>query len=202
MSKISRIIKAKLSDKTDMPEYYQERLDKCAVCPYNSANVENLSIKDKIRISHNLGKPACLICTCGIEDKASDPQEQCPDTPPRWLAKEVKKGTYLELSLTEGIAELSYDKVQEMYILDYGDIGVGKNTRNEITYKKRPTMKNLETYTSCGCTTGTLSGDKLYIEYGNRIVGPINKTVTLSYNEGGKQKITKIQLKGKIQHGL
>src|SRR5690606_23264323 len=122
MSNVGRIIKAKLSSKEDMPQWYHDRKSKCDICPHNSANRDDLSLEDMARIAHNLGKPACLICTCGIEDKCSDEQEQCPDSPPRWLAREVKGGTNMHLVKVSGIAELLYDKNINEYVLDYGTL--------------------------------------------------------------------------------
>ena len=93
---IKRALIAKFSAKKNMPDWYYQRLEKCAGCEFNSGNVDKISFKDRIRISHNFGKDACLKCTCGIQDKASDPVEQCPLEEPKWnkIEDNVDFGTY------------------------------------------------------------------------------------------------------------
>ena len=197
MSKIERIIKAKLSKKENMPDYYYERLSKCYLCPYNSKNKENLSLVDKIRISHNLGKDSCLICTCGVEDKASDPVEQCPDNPPRWTAQEPEKGKAILLTLGKGKAEFGFDKEMNSYVLDYKDVTRGADTGVEIFYTEDD-ITGMNVQTSCGCTTSSAFKGKITIQYDSSRMGPIDKNVRLSYNRGKVREFTNIKLKGRI----
>lgn len=201
-NKVARIVKAKLSKKEDMPDWYTARLKECEVCPHNSKNRDDLTLKDKARIAHNLGKPSCLICTCGVEDKSSDALEQCPDSPPRWLAREVEKGLDLDLSLVKGSAELLYDKNLQSYILDYGDKRPFEDTKIEISYEANKGITGISMSTSCGCTTGVVEGKKLVIKYQNNRLGKIDKRVTIMYKKEGVQRATRIQLKGRIEHGL
>lgn len=89
-----RIIRAKMRDKSKIKEdWYLDRLNKCATCPFNSKNVKgNKGIKYKIWNILNFKKPFCTICGCEIEAKASEELEICSlveiDKEPKWVQVE------------------------------------------------------------------------------------------------------------------
>ena len=180
-------LKAKLKDKSDMPDWYYSRLSKCIGCEYNTGNIDNLSLKDRLRTSHNFGKDACVICTCGVEDKCSDEFESCPDTPSQWSSIRVKgdKSFYK-------IENHSPEKVvltkENNYTLDYGNIIKGFDTKIEIFLDTKNTNLNkFSLKASCGCTKPTFKrkgeGYIIGISYDSTRMGYFSKNVTISYDE-------------------
>ncbi len=92
LSNILVILKAKFSNKSDLGDWYQERLRLCSQCPHNS---KNISIwKYNLRMWKwnilNLFKPFCSICGCQITAKASVEIEDCSldeiGEEPKWVS--------------------------------------------------------------------------------------------------------------------
>jgi hypothetical protein len=87
--KLIRILKAKLRNKNKLKKenWYKNRLDTCAACPFNSRNTEEgKNIKYKFWRVMNIGRDFCTICGCEIKAKASEPLEECSAEPKKWEA--------------------------------------------------------------------------------------------------------------------
>ena len=210
MNKIARIIKAKTSSKKNMPDWYYDRLEQCIGCEHNSGNVDKISTTDRLRIAHNFGKDACLLCTCGVEDKSSDEFEQCPKDPPKWLSIFPLQKNLLKISLNEDsdLYSIKFNKKEGVYMFDYGELLVGQDSSTKLFIDtKGKTLEGLSTKSSCGCTTvtnlKTESGYVLSLKYETsaKRVGRINKQITIRYkNEKGETLITVVKIKGSLKH--
>jgi len=207
MSSIRTILKAKLSKKDNMPDWYYERLEKCIGCEHNTGNIQKLSFIDRVRTAHNFGKDACVKCTCGVEDKASVDTEQCPDNPPRWLSLFPNNLKLLRIrNNSTRVASVSYSNTEKAYIVDYGTLRKSGNTAVELFIEVgKNTINNLRVKSSCGCTTASpvklQGGYLLKIEYDSRRIGSIGgKQVTLNYDKNGEAATTLIKLIGIINN--
>lgn len=213
MAKINDIIKAKLSDKSDMPDWYYKRLEICKSCPLYSLNYKPETIPDKTRYGTlsvaNLGEPFCWRCGCEIEAKASIASEECPNTPQKWGKERVGVGTidndYIDFKMTN----LSDEKVTMNYkrsefVLDYGDIEYDSDTKVKLRISPKTELDfiNLEAEASCGCTTPKVSKDGrdiiMEIEYDSKRLGEFKKLVSLKYTSNKKNQIL-IRIKGKVE---
>lgn len=184
-NQLKRAIIAKTSKKENMPDWYYSRLQKCIVCDHNSGNKDKLTMVDRLRISHNFGKNSCLVCSCGISDKCSDPIESCPIN--KWTAQDLQMGNdmYKITNLSED--KVTMEKQGIFYELDYGEIkheSDSEITLNiELTGAKDHTVKS-----SCGCTVPTVTkvGEDLYplkISYDTKRTGQFKKTVRFEYKK-------------------
>lgn len=183
---IKRAIKAKLKNKNNLPEWYQTRKSICETCEYNTKNIDSLSIKDTIRVSHNLGKDACIKCTCGIEDKCSDAIEQCPLEEPKWYAEEQSsKWDYkLENNSKDKVKMVFNNKTNEVFF-DYGEIDFQANT--DISFNIiSDDIKSISVSASCGCTSPKFNkipkGYNISVNYNSGILGYFNKIIRITIN--------------------
>lgn len=199
-NQIKRAITAKLKDKSDMPEWYYRRLEKCIGCEFNSGNVDNLFFKDRIRISHNFGKDACLKCTCGVEDKCSDPVESCPEN--FWQAEKALPNNILDISKLHGKGEISFEETSHRYVIEYGEIQYNGDSLIKILISNKD-IENLKVKSSCGCTTATPlktdNGTEMTVQYDTKRLGYFNKNVTLSYDINGHRRQTIVNIQGTVK---
>ncbi len=77
LKKLRVIARAKFSDKSNLGDWYKKRLQICNICPVNSKNREELTLKETAMVVANLGADTCLACGCGLSAKASVRSEQC-----------------------------------------------------------------------------------------------------------------------------
>lgn len=202
---IKEILKAKFSSKENMSDWYYERLDKCYSCKHNSGNNDKISLVNKFRISHNFGKDSCLICSCGVTDKASSEISQCPLPNPKWLARKVETSVKHRLeNKNPEVADLLFNKKLGVYYLDYGLIDKGTETTVNLIIISKNKISNLATKSSCGCTAADhkkVNGD-YYVEvgYGKHKVGQIAQGVTISFkDELNQDRKLIIKLRGEIK---
>lgn len=197
-------VKAKLRDKSDMPDWYYKRLKICSECEFNSGNNEEISLKDKIRISHNFGKDSCLKCSCGIKDACSSEAKQCPDN--QWFPIALNyTDDYKVFNLKKDTTNLSYVKDVKYYILNFGQIKKGTKVEGSVFFETGDNeISNFSTTSSCGCTTPTeIKEERGYIiniiyKHINRI-GEINQDVKIRFtNHNNIPQIMLIKIKGKI----
>lgn len=193
---IKRAIIAKTKDKSNMPEWYYERKAECIGCEFNSGNIEKLSFKDRIRLSHNFGKDACTICTCGIDDKTSDPVEECPLTPPKWNKIDIGKSKPNNI-----LKNLSPTKVRQLEnnVFDYGTIKYNSDTTIELQYDSE-VLENFSLKASCGCTVPTQEknkdGYRIKIKYDSKRLGQFTKSISIK--DGSKILLT-FKIKGNVK---
>ena len=208
LKKLAVIAKAKFSDKSNLGDWYQKRLDICGQCPFNSENKEDLSVRDKAVVGMNLGKASCLACTCDINAKASVRDEDCGLTKinrvPLWTAlPDVQVVEFSDFH----IENLSADKVKmtlkENIILDYGVIKHNSKSTFEISIKdKENLITRLNATSACSCTVPTprKKGDTYFIsiEYNTSILGRINKVVTFRIERNKQQQVIKANIIGTV----
>lgn len=212
MERIDKIIKAKLSDKTNMPDWYYKRLEKCLDCPLYSANFKPETIPEKVRYASlsaaNLGKPFCLVCGCEAEAKASLPGSECPGKPQRW-GKAIEGLETIADPEDYSITNSSTDKVAMSYsgaeiILNYGSIEYGSDTKVSliISPKTEEDFINLKVSSDCGCTTPKLTRQgrdiKMDIEYDSKRIGDFNKYVSMMYTARRKNQI-RVKITGTVK---
>jgi hypothetical protein len=197
---IKRAIIAKTKDKSNMPDWYYRRLEKCISCEFNSGNVEKLSLKDRIRISHNFGKDACLKCTCGVEDKSSDPEESCPEG--YWKKENRNKTNTLTISTKSNKVKFYYENNTKKYIVDYGIIPYKYDSNIDLLIEEKD-LKDVKIKTSCGCTVAntknTPEGIVLGVKYDTLRVGEFYKNISIKYNKNNKEGQITITIKGEVK---
>lgn len=198
-----RAIIAKTKNKVNMPDWYYKRLEMCSSCDKNSGNQEKISFKDRIRISHNFGKDSCLICSCSVFDKSSDPIEECPIG--KWKAQETaERSKKIDIEvLSKEMVTLYYEK--DIPILDYGIIKYKSNSAINIQIL---TDKYLSTSisSSCGCTVPKLKeNDKGYllnITYDTKRLGAFTKNINITFiNKGVQDKLT-LKITGTVANNI
>jgi hypothetical protein len=198
IDQIKRALIAKTKNKTNMPDWYYSRLEKCIGCKFNSSNIDKLSFKDRIRLSHNFGKDACTICTCGVEDKCSDGEESCPKG--EWNTQaQFEKGL---LNVQCNSKEVTFELKDSVYELNYGVIKKGANTNTEVVIKDKG-LRHLDVKPACGCTSTTTrnteDGIALMISYDSTRMGPFDKSIYLNYLKEDKiEKRTIIKIAGTV----
>lgn len=201
-NQIKRAIIAKTKDKSNMPDWYYKRREKCIGCEFNSGNGGKLSFKDRLRISHNFGKDACLKCTCGVEDKCSDPQESCPEN--FWFAETGMFNNQLNIVTRNNKVALTFNKKLNKYIADYGEIPYKFDSNIELVILNKD-ISEVRVSTSCGCTTAqpqeTEEGTKLIVRYDTLRVGQFDKAVKLLYKQNDTLKQTIVNIIGIVKKG-
>lgn len=196
---IKRAIVAKTKNKNNMPNWYYKRLEKCIPCEYNSGNQEKLSLKDRIRISHNFGKDSCLKCTCGIEDISSDPIEQCSLPEPKWIAISSNSSDVLNLLSKSNNVNFGFDKNSKKYIVGYGVISRMSDSTVIISIESK-NISELTIKSSCGCTVGNVNeNNELQIRYDTKRLGAFSKNITLKYKDRNISKQTIITITGFVK---
>lgn len=206
---VREAIKAKLRDKSNMPKWYEKRLAFCVPCIHNTANIDNLSIKDKLRTAHNLGKDACNICSCGIEDKASTPTESCPLEQPKWTAVQMPDKTN-KLGVVQNLSPSKVDMYMEngFVVFDYKTIPYDSDGKIEFYWDtKGDNDKKLNLKSGCGCTTPEAknyqNGYKINIVYDTKRTGKFEKRVVadtgINNVTGGTVKVLNIIIRGIVE---
>lgn len=211
MDKIGKIIKANLSDKSDMPEWYQKRLDICSSCPLNSVNYNVQTIPEKTRFAMltalNTGSPFCWECGCKISAKTSLPESECGGNPSRWRSvSEVKEISWDKVDYT--VENLSTDKVEISFLrgevlVEYGEIEERSNTEVSILIKPKTEEDfiNLKVSSECGCTAMDPVREgrniRLNINYDSKRIGEFSKLVTLDYISNKSNQL-KVRIKGEV----
>lgn len=193
MNKLLTIIKAKLSDKSELGDWYRDRLRTCMGCEFNSETKDKLTIKDKLKVAANLGEPTCLACGCEIAAKASVEIEDCgmveKGLPSKWIKINLNAPDKMEV-INESPDKVEMTKgLNNIYTLNYSTIP--KNFDTEIALritKKGLDVKKLAKTSTCGCTVPNVeqleNGDLLYkIVYNATNKGVFKKTVTLTVQE-------------------
>jgi len=200
-----KIIKSRFIDGETLPQWYEDRLEICSKCPLNSKNIEgdkkSLGRKswELIAGSHCTEKS----CGCTIVEKAKIKSEQCPDTPPRWLA-EKKEEVENNESTDVKVENLSPHKVTltkdgNRYTASYGDLSKGEDSKITIKIFDTTSISNISS--TCGCTVpervSVEDGQLISIKYDTKRVGQFNKTVTVTNQR--KEKIF-ITIKGTVKN--
>lgn len=208
LNKLRVIAEAKFSDKSNLGDWYKKRLEICGICPYNSKNKENLSIRDKAVVGMNLGKDSCLACTCEIDAKTSVRDETCGlakiGKDPLWKPlPNIQKADLNDVH----VENLSADKVNmtvtNLVLLDYGKLKFKEDSEIEFSIKdKKGDIENLSTRSSCGCTvaTPTKIGDTYFIKvnYDTKRLGRFEKTISATLQTKTQHKQINIKITGTV----
>jgi len=208
LQKLRVIAKAKFSDKTNLGDWYQKRLSICELCPVNSKNKKDLTVKETAIVAANFGKPSCLACGCEIAAKTSVREEDCGlkkrGEEPLWKAlpsiDSANMGDfYIENLSSEKVKMTVHGNV----ILDYGRIRYASDTHIEISLKdKKQTTTNMRALSSCGCTVPVPRkiGDTYFIgiTYDSKRKGKFEKNVTLRITRDGKLKNIQVKILGTV----
>jgi hypothetical protein len=165
LDKAKMIAEAITSETPTGKKWFEERMEICNACEYNSANV----LKEKRKMGHSIhegkcftatfGKSGnfCTACTCCIELKASIKRSTCGLTDlglqPKWLALEAEAPSSVSVFSVDG-----YD-----YPISYEDakfvINLGATNQEIINFKFGLFVPTKYTFTgsrvSCGCTFAT-----------------------------------------------
>lgn len=208
LQKLRVIAKAKFSDKSNLGDWYQDRLSICEQCPLNSKNTKPSTAKEIAIVTANLGKPSCYACGCEVAAKASVREEQCGlvkiGQEPLWEAlPEIDSANMGDFY----IENLSSHKVQMTVhgniILDYGRIRYASDTHIEVSLKdKLQKTTNMRALSSCGCTVPVPRkiGETYFIgiTYDSKRKGKFEKNVTLRITRDGKLKNIQIKILGTV----
>jgi hypothetical protein len=209
LSRLRVIAEAKFSDKSNLGDWYRKRLEICGICPYNSKNKENLTIRDKAVVGMNLGKDSCLACTCEIDAKASVRDETCGlakiGKDPLWKPlPSIDKADFNDMHIENLSADKVTMKVTNQVLLDYGTIKYKSDSNIEISVKdKSLEIQHVGTRSSCGCTvaTPTRVGDTYFVKisYDTKRVGNFEKTISIILTtEDKKTKQINVRIIGTV----
>mgnify|MGYP003648929378 CR=1 FL=1 len=199
-NQVKRAIVAKTKNKSNMPDWYYKRLEKCIGCEYNSGNTDKLSIKDRLRVAHNFGKDACLKCTCGVEDKSSDPIEECPEG--FWGKEQIIPSDIVNIKTESNKIKFYYESNTKKYIADYGKIPYQYESSIHLDIVEEG-LKNIKVSTTCGCTVANMKitngGVQVEIKYDTLRVGPFTKSTIVYYNKNSIPGQITITIKGEVE---
>jgi len=185
-----------------MPLWYYERVEICDQCSKNSKNSISLTLKDKIRISHNMGKDACLICSCGVKDLASDPTVKCSANPPKWSWVQPPNFD-VKFNLENYSPSRGYLTRQgKYYFYDFGNILLNTDATAILFLVAKDELVNFKVISSCGCTKPKFlrkeKGYLISVSYDTKIIGTFEKQVSISYlNQDNKEFLT-FWIKGSV----
>lgn len=207
LEKLMVIAKAKFSDKSNLGDWYQKRLDICKDCPLNSAVNPPKSARETTIWLANLKKPSCYGCGCEIAAKASVREEECGlaklKKEPLWKALPPLDNQVVDFR-NYSISNLSTDKIEmevtNELIFNYGEIKYNSDSVIQLMISDNGLQsKRMRIYSPCGCTTATPEkiGDsyKVKIEYDTKRLGNFDKSLTFVFITNKKQ----FQFKGKIK---
>lgn len=197
-------IKAKLRNKENLPSWFDERVAICNTCPHNSKNNANISLKDKVRISHNFGKDACLICSCGIKDLASDPTVKCSAEEPKWDWITVPKFDDKFNLENHSPARGSLTRDEKYYYYDFGNVEYKGDAKAIVLLVTDKELDGFKVLSSCGCMKPTYTkherGYEIHVAYNTDIVGDFRKQISIIYkDQQQKKQYLTFWLKGKVQ---
>jgi len=196
LAKLRTIAIAKFSDKSNLGDWYQKRMDICDLCPYNSKNKPQLTVKEAAMVSLNFGKDTCLGCGCEIAAKTSVREETCGlvkiGQAPLWgPLPEIQTADYSDLR----IENLSADKVKmnvgKQIILDYGTIKHKSDSTIQISIKDDDNqILSVNTRAGCSCTVTQpiKKGDTFFvtIKYDTNRLGRFEKDITFIIRKTNK----------------
>lgn len=199
LDKLKVIAKAKFSDKSKLGDWYQDRLEICSKCPFNSKNATNMSVKDKAKVAANLGKPTCLACGCEIAAKASVRSEQCglvyKGEDPLWPSLPgVEEVDAMHLT----IKNLSSDKIRLEPVgrgieIDFGTVPHKFDATAKLELVPvEGELTNVKVVPGCGCTSASSSTEdgRAIISIGYDTVGrrgAATKNVSIYYTLNKKK---------------
>ena len=196
-------IKAKLRDKSNLPLWFDKRIAVCNECPHNSKNNFEISLKNKLRIAHNMGKDACLICSCGIKDLASDPTIRCSASPPKW--DWIQPPNFDVNFNLENHSPSTGRLIKEgkYYFYNFGDIDFNSKNLAILLFVAENELESFKVTASCGCTKPSFvknnKGYTITVSYDTSIVGPFEKQVSISYiNKENNKEFYTFWIKGNV----
>jgi hypothetical protein len=164
LKKAKTIVKAFLDELPVDEKWYQDRIETCNGCEYNTKNItrEDLKLTDKLKISTGVcdNNNHCTACGCCIERKCSVKSETCGKVSiglsPNWLALEVESELDKSISVinaTPEIGTLSNGEGEFIYT-------VSPTASNKISFSlqiKRSNGLNIKSYNAgCSCTVGEI----------------------------------------------
>jgi hypothetical protein len=206
MKKISKakvILRAFTEESTLNSEIIDFRRDKCATCPFNSSNSDDLKVLQQLR--EKLGKPFCTLCGCNIAEKTTQPTEYCAKRDsgehPEWNSISVETSASTDLN----IENLAHDKTSvdlsdsaNHFIVDFGVLNKSHYPSGEfvgnfkilLSCEKYPIQSIVSTHAGCSCTTPSfhkVSEGKFEIS-GSVNIKPdslkqFSKAITVSYTQ-------------------
>ena len=205
MLNILNIVKSRFIKGENLPEWYEQRLQICSVCPLNSANIDNTD-KSTVRKGWELIAGAHCTdpsCGCTITEKSKIEEEYCPKG--KWTAIEDTVTTQLNIVTETNKAIFSFNKKLNKYILDYGEIPYQFDSNVDLLILNK-NLNKISTTTSCGCTTASpeqvSEGTKINIKYDTLRVGKFEKTIRISYNQDEKRKQTTVNIRGIVKKAI
>lgn len=160
---------------SDYPDWYKERLSKCASCKYNTKNVPNKYLPTSLFFSKMLGKQRCTICTCFLKQKCWSKTEMCamgetknrPDYLPEGYIQqdgvETPKWNRLEL-ITMRQDEFNIKSLNDKYynvdltdngsgfLFDLAPVEMGENVEFDFVLETKHSLFIRTIRASCQCT--------------------------------------------------
>lgn len=198
MSKLYNIVKSRFIKGSDLPQWYENRLDKCASCDLNSGNSSNKTVERQlwqlVADNHCTHKT----CNCTITQKAKIETEFCPLN--KWLAIKPLNGN-LKITTNTDKGKLEYDSLNNKYIFSYKPLNYMSNS--DVTFSiYNQDVNSISMNTSCGCTSAvpvqTDYGVDIKVTYDSSRLGPFNKNVSIAFKTDNGPKQTYINIIGKV----
>lgn len=159
LSKVGMILKAYLTEDPVGEKFYEDRLEICRTCEYNSDNTDKpIALEQRVAKSTLCpDKPICTACGCCIHKKAKVPTVDCgladKGMEPKWVA--LVKAGQLDKDLT--ISNLT-PEIGSVGTYGQGFVyNVGNVTEDVVKFslalsKKNSGIKLKNLAVSCGCT--------------------------------------------------
>lgn len=164
LKKAKTIVKAFLEELPVEEKWYQDRIEICNGCEYNSKNMskDTLKIADKIKISTGICDNGnhCTACGCCIERKCSVKQETCGKASiglnPNWVALEVESLADKNLSIinvTDSMGSVYLDGTTLVY-----ELNPTSSPKVSFSFQlKRKGGLDVKSYNAgCSCTVGSI----------------------------------------------
>lgn len=198
------IVKAKFSDKSKLGGWYTDRLEICNMCPRNHKNKvaagEELTAREKIFVTANLGKPTCTACGCEIAAKASVKEEECglvkEGEEPLWTAIIEPEVDAAQAKIYNRNPEKAVVSVQGGKIdVNYGVVPHGFDSKIELVISpKEGPAEEVKVSAGCGCTDvkGVLRAGDIVFTLGYDTVGRkggASKTFNVHYKTNGRMRL-------------
>lgn len=209
---IPTIYRAFFGKTTIDKDIWNQRLEACNSCPFNSRNATELSKFNKLR-SFLMEKPYCTICGCFIKEKTSSETEVCAlyeqGEKPKWNRIKLEIIKPNEMNIINKTPELvNVDVSQDVYKINFGEVkrSALKDIQFELTASDN-TKSFLIRSISPGCggcnkVRFEKVADKTYnvtvITYWDRLRGNFSKTLTVDYTVGDQLFRRRIVLNGII----
>lgn len=210
LDKLRIIAKAKFSNKSNLGDWYNSRLDICDQCPINSKNIKKLSAKEIAMVTFNGGKPTCTACGCEVAAKTSVRGEECGLTKrnqtPLWgKLPVIEIGSFDDFYIENLSSDIVTMTIEDKISLDYGDIKKGAKATFQLSVRdKKNLVTKLEVLSSCGCTVPSISkkGETYFVsvKYDSLRVGKINKNITFRLVREGLTYNFKANIVGNVKN--